>query len=90
MPVIMLTARTAEMDRVAGLENGADDYVVKPFGIMELQARVKMCIRDSRPQGQAHRGLYHRPVRLSSARGAYGRTRRCAPTPLPGGAAYRT
>ena len=41
VPVIMLTARTAEMDRVAGLENGADDYVVKPFGIMELQARVK-------------------------------------------------
>lgn len=39
----MLTARSAEMDRVAGLENGADDYVVKPFGIMELQARVKAC-----------------------------------------------
>ena len=41
VPVIMLTARTAEMDRVSGLEAGADDYVVKPFGIMELQARVK-------------------------------------------------
>ena len=39
VPVIMLTARSAEMDRVSGLENGADDYVVKPFGIMELQAR---------------------------------------------------
>ena len=45
VPVIMLTARTAEMDRVAGLENGADDYVVKPFGIMELQARVKAVLR---------------------------------------------
>lgn len=45
VPVIFLTARTAEMDRVAGLEAGADDYVVKPFGIMELQARVKAVLR---------------------------------------------
>ena len=45
LPVILLTARTAEMDRVAGLEAGADDYVVKPFGIMELQARVKAVLR---------------------------------------------
>lgn len=45
IPVIMLTARTAEMDRVNGLESGADDYVVKPFGIMELQARVKAVLR---------------------------------------------
>ena len=44
-PAIMLTARSAEMDRVSGLENGADDYVVKPFGIMELQARVKAVLR---------------------------------------------
>lgn len=43
--VIMLTARTAEMDKVKGLEQGADDYVVKPFGIMELQARVKAVLR---------------------------------------------
>ena len=40
VPVIMLTARSAEMDRVAGLENGADDYVVKPFGIMEDRKSV--------------------------------------------------
>ena len=45
IPAIMLTARTAEMDRVTGLEAGADDYVVKPFGIMELQARVKAVLR---------------------------------------------
>ena len=51
IPVIMLTARTAEMDRVAGLENGADDYVVKPFGIMELQARVKAVLRRAQRQG---------------------------------------
>lgn len=51
--VIMLTARTAEMDRVKGLEAGADDYVVKPFGIMELQARVKAVLRRAgRPLGE--------------------------------------
>lgn len=43
--VIMLTARTTELDKVKGLETGADDYVVKPFGIMELQARVKAVLR---------------------------------------------
>ena len=51
IPVIMLTARSAEMDRVAGLENGADDYVVKPFGIMELQARVKAVLRRTERRG---------------------------------------
>ena len=51
VPVIMLTARTSEMDRVSGLENGADDYVVKPFGIMELQARVKAVLRRTERKG---------------------------------------
>ena len=54
IPVIMLTARTAELDRVKGLEQRADDYVVKPFGIMELQARVKAVLRRTgRPQTPA-------------------------------------
>ena len=54
IPVIMLTARTAELDRVKGLEQGADDYVVKPFGKMELQARVKAVLRRTgRPQTPA-------------------------------------
>ena len=54
IPAIMLTARTAEMDRVAGLEGGADDYVVKPFGIMELQARVKALLRRTgRPRTES-------------------------------------
>ncbi len=44
-PVIMLTARASEMDKVAGLEQGADDYIAKPFGLMELQARVKAVLR---------------------------------------------
>lgn len=48
-PVIMLTARASEMDKVAGLEQGADDYLTKPFGLMELQARVKAVLRRTRP-----------------------------------------
>jgi len=44
-PVIFLTARSEEVDRVAGLEMGADDYVVKPFSVRELIARVRMVIR---------------------------------------------
>ena len=45
MPVIMLTARDEEIDRVLGLEAGADDYVPKPFGIRELLARVRAALR---------------------------------------------
>jgi DNA-binding response OmpR family regulator len=44
-PVLMLTSRSSEMDRVLGLELGADDYLSKPFGIMELMARVKALLR---------------------------------------------
>ncbi len=45
VPIIMLTARTDEVDRVAGLELGADDYVVKPFGVRELISRVRAVLR---------------------------------------------
>lgn len=48
-PVIMLTARTSELDRVLGLEIGADDYVAKPFSPRELAARVKAVLRRARP-----------------------------------------
>ena len=47
-PVILLTARSSESDRVKGLMAGGDDYVVKPFGIKELQARVNAVLRRSR------------------------------------------
>ena len=47
MPVIMLTAKGEEIDKVLGLEMGADDYLSKPFGIRELQARVKALLRRS-------------------------------------------
>ena len=45
LPIIMLTARTSETDRVTGLEMGADDYVTKPFSLRELTARVKAVLR---------------------------------------------
>lgn len=49
MPIIMLTARGEETDRIRGLETGADDYVVKPFSVPELMARVKALLRRAAP-----------------------------------------
>ena len=49
VPVIMLTARGEESDRVRGLETGADDYMVKPYGIGELIARIRARLRKNRP-----------------------------------------
>ena len=46
-PIIMLTARAEEVDKVLGLEFGADDYVTKPFGVRELMARVKANLRKA-------------------------------------------
>jgi len=52
-PIIMLTARTSESDRVAGLDVGADDYVTKPFSLRELAARVRAVMRRGRrPDGE--------------------------------------
>jgi DNA-binding response OmpR family regulator len=53
VPIIMLTARGQEIDKVVGLELGADDYVTKPFSIRELMARVKAVLRRASPQGFA-------------------------------------
>jgi DNA-binding response OmpR family regulator len=50
VPIIMLTARGQEIDKVVGLELGADDYVTKPFSIRELMARVKAVLRRASPQ----------------------------------------
>ena len=49
VPVIMLSARTEEVDRVRGLETGADDYIVKPYSVAELIARVRAALRRTRP-----------------------------------------
>lgn len=50
LPIIILTARDEEIDRVVGLEVGADDYVVKPFSVRELMARVKIVLRRTAPR----------------------------------------
>jgi DNA-binding response OmpR family regulator len=51
IPIIMLTSRREEVDRIAGLEMGADDYVVKPFSPQELVSRVRAVLRRTRPRG---------------------------------------
>lgn len=53
VPILMLTARTEEIDKVLGLELGADDYLTKPFSVRELIARVKAILRRSQDQGAA-------------------------------------
>ena len=52
-PILMLTARDTESDKVVGLESGADDYVAKPFGVRELLARVQALLRRQRRGGEA-------------------------------------
>jgi two-component system, OmpR family, alkaline phosphatase synthesis response regulator PhoP len=66
MPVVMLTARSAESDKVVGLEIGADDYVTKPFSPRELAARVKALLRrayDSQPESP-HEVYERGPLRI--------------------------
>lgn len=52
IPIIMVTAKTTEMDKVKGLDQGADDYITKPFGMMEFIARVKAVLRRSARQNE--------------------------------------
>jgi len=54
VPIMMLTARSEELDRVQGLESGADDYLAKPFSVLELQARVKALLRRSNVQAASN------------------------------------
>ncbi len=61
-PVLMLTARDANSDRVRGLDGGADDYLTKPFDLMELMARIRALIR--RAAGQARPTIEIRDVRI--------------------------
>ncbi|MEM9474063.1 MAG: phosphate regulon transcriptional regulator PhoB [Pseudomonadota bacterium] len=55
IPVIMLSARSEEVDRVRGLETGADDYVIKPYSVLELMARVRSQLRRTRPASVGER-----------------------------------
>ena len=68
LPVIMLTAKSTEYDHVAGLDAGADDYVAKPFGMMELLARVRAVLRRAEARGTAEGGkIYAADSRKSSS-----------------------
>ncbi len=61
VPIIVISARSDEVDRVAGLELGADDYVSKPFGVREVIARIRAVMRRVHPeQGSADAGCYGR------------------------------
>lgn len=64
VPVIMLTARGDELDRVLGLEIGADDYVAKPFSPRELAARIRAVLRRARPGGADGGAATARPTRM--------------------------
>lgn len=69
LPVIMLTARGSESDRVEGLDSGADDYVVKPFSARELLARVEAILRRSPGRSTDVKALSLNGVRADLARG---------------------
>jgi DNA-binding response OmpR family regulator len=58
VPIIMLTARTSEDDRVLGLDHGADDYVTKPFSLRELSARVRAVLRRGANADERRQGSY--------------------------------
>jgi two-component system alkaline phosphatase synthesis response regulator PhoP len=70
IPVIMVTAKGAEFDKVQALDLGADDYVTKPFGMMELVSRIRAVLRRTRAKNQTTQEeiLSIGPIRLDSAR----------------------
>ncbi len=70
VPILMLTARDAVSDRIDGLDAGADDYLVKPFDVEELKARVRALLRRAGPEGGAggDESLSFAEVKLDSAR----------------------
>lgn len=64
IPVIMLTAKSSEIDKVSGLELGADDYITKPFGVMEMLSRIKAVLRRTARQEDDSEVLTIREVSL--------------------------
>ena len=67
VPVIMLTAKGNDMDKILGLEYGADDYITKPFGIMEFLSRVRAALRRSAPEEKTNVYAFHE-ILLDNAR----------------------
>ncbi len=64
VPIIMLTARSQDMDKLLGFEQGADDYLTKPFNILELKARIRALLRRSAPQKTQEERLVFGPYVL--------------------------
>ena len=68
LPVIMLTAKTSEFDIAKGLNDGADDYVKKPFGIVELTSRIHAVLRRCQTRGEVGQVLECGPVHMDEER----------------------
>jgi DNA-binding response OmpR family regulator len=68
VPIVMLTAKAREIDKVVGLEVGADDYITKPFGMMELIARIRAALRRSRRESQSPEVYSAHGIQLDIAR----------------------
>ncbi|MCL2003206.1 MAG: response regulator transcription factor [Oscillospiraceae bacterium] len=70
LPIILLTAKGSEFDKVKGLDMGADDYIAKPFGVMELISRVNAVLRRSGASAEPGDALEYGPIALDMARRA--------------------
>jgi len=68
LPIIMLTAKSSEFDKVKGLDLGADDYVTKPFGVMELISRVNAVLRRSGTEPEPQEKLEYKSICINDAR----------------------
>ena len=66
VPIITVTARSAEIDRVLGLQAGSDDYLVKPYGFRELMARIDAVMRRVRPAAARERVIAHGSLRIDA------------------------
>lgn len=65
-PIIAVTARSTELDRVLGLQAGSDDYLVKPYGFRELMARIEAVMRRVHPQPRVMQNISHDPLRIDA------------------------
>lgn len=67
LPIIMVTAKSSEMDTVRGLDCGADDYITKPFGIMEFLSRIRAALRRAAPEEKPNLFSFHE-IQMDNAR----------------------
>ncbi len=68
IPVIMATAKTTELDKVTGLDQGADDYLAKPFGMMEMVSRIKAVLRRTNGSGTDSPVLHYRSIEIDTGK----------------------